>query len=414
MNIINSAIFLFVLLIGIVVPLSILPKLTLTAIVLLLFAVTINFFSGDSNNSKRPEFYEQMNYSNIHVCAIGLLLVSFVFVSRMFGDIGGEFSPTLLAKNAASILLHYLFFIFILNTRSYLMSYLKIYVFFVVIMCICAVLADLLLIFKYVSPYVDHININKMTNNSFTRDIGSVDSYIFPYYLSFIITAGGKLSLAGVEFFRITGWAHEPTSFSLLIMPALFILIGTTIIKNNLFRIFGILIIVFAWFLAASVGSAIAIILICGFIVSTLIFTKKFPLILTSSIVVIILTSSLVILLNYQAIIYDSTLLSSKINFESHTVRTALEAFTFFLPNYEKDNAFYFSFLFVWLIIFLFLFVIIRSLLLEKELNIYSLILLYVIIHSMKGSQSSIFTLIFPFFWFYVAYFSSLKDRHMN
>jgi len=395
------------------IPLSTLPALTFLGVVALLFGIITNLYNGSFIRTQKDNiyFYDQVHYGNLMLGLVGLLFLSAVYITRMFGDINGEFTVGLMLSNTGSIFLHALFFIFLVNTRKDIQNYLKIYVYFVFIMASCAILADLLLMARIVDPFSGFININEWTNGSFTRDEGVLDSYIFPYYLSFIITNGGKLGIAGLEFFRITGWAHEPTSYSLFIMPALILLISTKIVKSMLIRIFVFLTILGSWFLAGSVGSWLAVLILAFFVIALVLYTKNFPFRLTLIIFISALSVALLIFVNYDILYTQSTLLSSKFKFESETVQVAYASLTWYLPNWEADTASYYAYLFIWCILVLFLGVVLRSLIVDKKINIFAIILLYVIIHSMKGSQTSVFTLVFVFFWFYLAYFSTNSGK---
>jgi hypothetical protein len=83
-----------------------------------------------------------------------------------------------------------------------------------------------------------------------------------------------------------------------------------------------------------------------------------------------------------------------------------MKKLTFFLPGQSINQTTSLVYLTIYSIMFVFLVNVVKSLFLEKNLNPYALVVLYILFHTMKGSQDSVFIIIFPFFWFYVLYFS--------
>jgi len=401
MIVFNVFIFLFSISIGLLVPLSILPKLSAIGILLLIMGLAVSVYGAPRKIGafSKEYFVENINFSNLHVPALAIFLLFLLLASRCFAD------GVNIMTNMAVVILHVVFLIFIVNTRGYLFTYIRAYVILAFIMSFFGVISDLFLLFNIVEPNVDYVNISEMTNNAFTRDVNVSKSYIFPYNLGFILVGSGKLSFLGLEFYRISGWAHEPTTASFFVMPSMILLFQGNIIKNVCARFIMFLTILMFWILAASVGSLISIVVITSFIIVYELYTKFFPFKLST----FLIASSFccVLLISYNpGIIVESTIFTSKFDFSSHTLQTAIKALTWFMPRIENDLVHYISFMFIWSIIIYFSFVILMSLYLQKELSAYIVILAYILLHSMKGSQSSIYTLVFTFFWFYVAYFS--------
>ena len=133
-------------------------------------------------------------------------------------------------------------------------------------MSISGLIATLIVSLGFVDAYSNYVNISDLTNGSFTRDANATTSYLFPYNLGLILTGGGKLELLGYEFFRISGWAHEPTSATLFVVPSLILLIHTKVINNSIGRFSALLIISTFWFFSMSVGSFLALIILYSFI----------------------------------------------------------------------------------------------------------------------------------------------------
>jgi len=404
MLLLNSFIFLFLISISALVIPSMLPNTTTIGILLLLFGLVVNLSQklGRVSENKQPDFLKQVNYSNLAVPILGLLLLFFLFTIRSFSEDANIIS------NAGSSLIHLLFLFFIVNTREYIKIYIKAYVYFVLIMSISGLIATLIVSLGFVDAYSNYVNISDLTNGSFTRDANATTSYLFPYNLGLILTGGGKLELLGYEFFRISGWAHEPTSATLFVVPSLILLIHTKVINNSIGRFSTLLIISTFWFFSMSVGSFLALIILYSFVITLTLYIKIFPLKLTSFTIISFMLLIGVITFYVEPLL-ESSLIYSKFDFESETFQTAVDSITWFLPDASRNAVYYFSFLIIWSIIFLFSFIVLSAFVTQKDINVYALILLYIVIHTMKGSQTSVYTHLFTFFWFYMAYFSTLS-----
>ena len=272
-------------------------------------------------------------------------------------------------------------------------------------MSVAGLSANFLVTFGFFDPYMNFVNISEITDGAFSRDIGVENSYVFPYNLGFILTGSGKLNLVGFEFFRISGWAHEPTSATIFIAPAMIFLLHTRIIANKTVRFFTFAVITLFWFFAMSLGSLLAFIILYFFYLTVTLFIKYFPLKMSLAIVastfIIILAGSY-----YLEELLNSSLLYSKLHLGSQTFKTAIDSLTWFMPSKVDNQAKSFSLLFIYTIMTFFLINIFYSFAKKKYLCAYALVLLYIVIHTMKGSQESVYTHIFTFFWFYVLYYS--------
>ncbi len=394
----NSFIFLFSISISALVVPSILPKTTLIGVVLLTFGLIINLYQSSNHllENNKMEFIGNINYGNIAPPIVGIFLLLTLFTARSFSEEAN------LVSNFGLLALHAFFLLFIINTKDYLQTYIKAYILFVFLMSVSGLVATAIVSLDLIN--ISYTNINDLTNGSFTRDQGMEQSYIFPYNLGFVLSAGGKLNLLGYEFFRISGWAHEPTSATLFIAPAIILMLHTKIIRNLFFRTLITITILSFWFFSMSVGSLLAFISLYSFVLVLTLYTKIFPLKLTVSIVFFLVMITLLVSFYIEPLL-NSSIFSTKFDMEAETFQIFISELLWFIPNSAHDQIFYFTHLSIWALIMLFLFIILFSLSKEK-LNIYALILLYIVIHGMKGSQTSIYTHIFVFFWFYVAYFS--------
>jgi len=399
-TVLNSVVFLYVLSVGSLVPPSILPSTSALGVVFLLTMIILNLSSalGLVDNNKKIYFVKELNYSNILSPIIGLSLL-FILVFCLTATVGFNF-----LSSFASLVLHVGFLVFILNTRDYLLYYLKAYLYLVIVMAFCGLLASFLLTFGFADPS-SFVNISDMTDGSFSRDEDMIGSYLFPYNLGFILTGGGKLSLLGFEFFRISGWAHEPTSATLFVAPSIILLLHTKVIMSNFLRFGALALIASFWIFALSVGSLFAFVILYFFYITITLYIKIFPLKLTLSIIFTLFSLALFLSFNIEGFL-NSTLLTSKLNLSAQTFQVAISRLMFYLPSQAHSSLNSFTFLFIYSIIFFFLLNILYSFLREKDLNPFALIPLYIIIHSMKGSQDSVFLLTNAFFWFYISYFS--------
>ena len=400
MAIINSLIFLFVFSISALVLPSILPLTTFLGILLLIFGIILNLHQGlgfvDKNN--KVDFLNQINYSNILNPIACLLLLFFLFFALNFTE-GWVFTSSF-----AKLVLHVLFLVYIINTRDHLLIYIKSYIFLVLLMSATGLTATALVTFGFVGGDT-YVNISELTGGAFTRDIGFEESYLFPYYLGLILTASGKLSLLGFEFFRISGWAHEPTSATLFVAPAMILLMHTKIIGNSITKFSMLAVISVFWLFAMSVGSFLAFIILYSFYISVTLFTKIFPLKLTSFIFISLFITILFFSFYLDQLI-ESSILYTKFNMQSETFQGAMESLSWFMPEKANSQADSFGLLVIFAVFFFFLANVLYSFLVQKDLNAYALVVLYILIHSMKGSQETVYELTFAFFWFYVLYFS--------
>jgi hypothetical protein len=397
----NCIIFLYVISIGLLVPPSILPHTNFIGILLLLGIIILNLSSiGGDKISNKVEFLENISYSNILMPVICLLLMFLLVFAQSFGK---DFS---FLSSFAGLILHVLLLVFIINTKNYLLAYLRSYIYLVLIMACAGLIALSLVKFGVVSVDENFVNIAELSNGSFTRDLGWAESYIFPYNLGLILVGSGELDLLGWKFYRISGWAHEPSTATLFIAPAMILLFKTKIISTSLIRISALTLITFFWFFCMSIGSLFSFILIYLFYIFVTLFIKIFPLKLSlfilCSIGVIILTG-----IYFVEEIQTSTIFSSKLNLESETFQGALRRLTWFIPSMASSPQESSVLLAIYAIIFLFLFNIFYSFSTGNDLNPFALVVFYIVIHSMKGSQGSVYFLTSTFFWFYILYFST-------
>jgi hypothetical protein len=403
MPLLNVLTFLLTISLTILALPSFAPKISLLVLLLLIFSIGLNTILQHS----RPQYNNQGWSHNIHYGLTSIPLLAIILLCtwlslRIFNTDSNIYADFILMVS------HLMFFIFIVNTKDYIFLYKKYYIFLVFVMASFGLIANLLLTFDLIDISSHYFNLSEATKGAYTRDIGAGDSYAFPYSLGLILIGSGKLELLGFEFFRISGWAHEPTSATLFIAPAMILLLHGEVIKQSSLRLVMFVIICTFWFFAMSVGSLLAFLILYSMVILLILFINYFPYKLSISLFVG-LSTSFMLFLYFLDPLLGSSIFTTKFDLESESLGESIEMLTWFIPSAEKYTSFYFSHLILWMIIFIFLFVAILGLMKSSKNafpNPYALILLYIIIHSMKGSQGTVYYLFFSFFWFYIAYFS--------
>ena len=404
MPLINVFTFLLTLCLTILVIPSFIPKISFLILLLLTFSIGVNSVIKTKKRYNNSEWLSDIHYGLSHIPLFAIILLAFWVATRFFNsediNIYGDF---------ILVVSHLFFFVFLVNTKDYIFLYKKYYVLLVFIMAICGLIANFIISLNLIDISYSWFNLSEATNGAFTRDLhDDYKSYSFPYFLGLILIGSGKLNFLGYEFFRISGWAHEPTSATLFVAPALILLIHGEIIKKFFFRAVMFVIIGAFWLFAMSVGSLLAFLILYPSVILLILFINVFPYKLSTRLFIIILLFMMILPI-YMEPILESSIFTSKFDFSSETFQEAISQLTWFIPGSEKSTGYYFSHFFLWTIILLFTFVALFALTNmgnKKFPNPYAIILLYIIIHSMKGSQETVFYLFFTFFWFYLAYFS--------
>jgi hypothetical protein len=153
-----------------------------------------------------------------------------------------------------------------------------------------------------------------------------------------------------------------------------------------------------------AIGSVAAFIILYSIILFAYIYTHDYP----KKICVFLFGLFILFvpfIIFYNEIIFNSSIILSKIDTSSQTFQTAVNQITWMLPDNFVSIWNYAFDVFLWTLILTMFFVSINGIIYRKFVDVNSLALLYLIIHSMKGSQESVFMLIYAFFWFYVSYY---------
>jgi len=377
------------------------PNIVAISVFLISFALLFNAFfkSHDLRYIEEKKITSKtVNFSNL---SIPILVLLVLFLNLFFIS----FSPNSnINANFSLFVLHALFLLFIINTQEHIVVYIRAYILLAIVMSFCGVLAQLI-VETGLNPAGSYVNLGELTNGAYSRDRGNDFSYLFPFNLGLILTGDGTFSYGGFSFYRISGWAHEPTSATLFIAPAILLLVHSNIVKNILYRLIGLTILLIFWLFAMAIGSILAFIILYAILGITTLHIKYFPKKLSLLLLVGFILLMPIVLYFYESI-FSTQILLSKFSFESHTMSVAIDNLTWFMPDENKTTTYYLSHLFLWVNIFIFLYVSITGIISKKFIDVNSLVLFYLVLHTMKGSQESVFLLIFIFFWLYVAHFS--------
>ena len=428
LKIINIFVFLYCFCIGSLFLTSFIPRTTFVATVMLIIAILLNSaikFSKTISTvatSNIRRLVENMHYGNVYIPALVLLLFTTYMVVRSI------YMPTRFVSNLSSSILLSLFLVFIINTKEYLGTYLKAYILLVFVMSFCGAITWLLVMsgsYHVGEIYGTYANLNALTHGAFVRDATVTNSYVWPYYLGLVLTGETSVNLLGYEFYRISGWAHEPSSATVFVVPAILLLFKDDVFKNRLIRGILLITIISFWLFCASVGSLMAVLILAATYILTTLYIRLFPFKLSLTIF-LTLVSSIFLLILYFEPISESTLFSTKFNMDSHTMQMAINRLLWFshevtLVSRMLDDdgnqvlgLHYFGYLIIWMIISVFLWIIASDTFATGKLSIYSIILMYLILHAMKGSYLTVYVHISTFFWFFVAYFAMHKRDNYN
>lgn len=376
---------------------SMIPNYSLVLVVLLTFAILFNAFFTEALEKE-----SNINFSNIAIPISVLLLLSLVLIFK-------SFEGSNLYANSILFVIHFMFLAFFIITKKYLNLYIKSYVVFVFIMATAGLLADLIYILGYVNEGRWSVNLSELTDGSFRRDLGRESSYLFPYNLGFILNGGNLYDFAGLQFYRISGWAHEPTSASLFIAPAIIYLIHGSIIKNTFYRMFMLATVITFWIFVMAIGSLAAFILIYSFTTIAFIYSRHYPKKL--SLFLFLMTIIFIPLIMYfNEVILNSSLILSKFDTSSETFQVFMRQISWASQNNYTTITKYAFNIFLWALILTMLYVSINGIIYRRFVDPNSLALFYIVVHSMKGSQESVFLLLFTFFWFYVSYYGTKTE----
>jgi hypothetical protein len=284
-----------------------------------------------------------------------------------------------------------LFIILLINLNEKKIYYsIKCYVYLAIIFSFCGLISWILISFDITAIGDNPYNLFIATDGKFGRDSDILNSYEYPYGLGLVLTGGHNFYFGDFYFYRASGWAHEPTTATLFVVPAMIILtLGRNIYFAKINKYFYFIIIFLFWSVCLSFGSIISIILLSFISALFNFYRNKFS----------------IYNLYFLFFMLGLTILYLKTNFEfSNLLENKISGFNvafeqLLLSRYHNmwDLFYGFTMIFIALITII---ISLKSLLINKYSRLFGYIVLYIIIHSGKGSWE--LTLNYQFFIFFL------------
>jgi len=287
-------------------------------------------------------------------------------------------------------------------------SLIKAYVYLTIIMSFFGILSWWLVNFDFIQDGNFKFSLFENSHGKYNRDkFDELGGYTAPYYLGLVLTASYEYSIMGFSYYRASGWAHEPTSATLFIVPAMLLLFtNKSMFHNSLQPIYFMIVFIF-WLVCSAMGSIISLIVL-GVIASIFYLLRRgitLKFLLTSCTTIIV---GIILLPNINEVLESSTLIKDK--FQGNTSPfIKLYNFLFWI---DQDNNVVIT---LALQAFVYYYLFIGTMIVLKGKNtavcMYGYICLYIVIHGAKGSWIHISMYIFSFFFFYVAVFASYRGK---
>jgi len=391
---------------GVIVHISMVPKASILIFLLLSFLILLSPLYHSkrklTDNFSQADFnFLSYQKAIIDILLFFVLVISFILINTYFFSGGSPLS------NVARLTVLILASIFIITYSNLIESFIRHYIIFVFIMSVVA----LVIYFLIASGFLDYqqyfVDLSSLSRGSFNRDKGYFGAYSAPYLLNFILIGSGKLSFAGLDFYRMSAWMHEPTFASLFISPAFLILLfKKNIIENNKIRIIFLQVILFHILVLASVAAYIGLLIVISLYI---LFNKwESPSTIFALGVVLLFTIGIVYYDLHNSSYEISSLLKSKFGPNSESYKFMIERLFWFL-NYDEFNPqIFYSSLIINLFLYYVIILAIKSIV-AGNANIFAVIILYIAIHSFKGMQENIFML--PFLAVFYTMFSLLEAK---
>ena len=266
-----------------------------------------------------------------------------------------------------------------------------------------------------------YVNLSVLSDGAITRDLTFGDkSYFAPLFLSLIDNFGTPETFYGFSYSRATGWSHEPVTATIMPAIAIILLVTTKKELTKSFKLkiflllsnFGLLII------ASSLTPFLALVL--TFLITLLLNDNTLKIILFFLLVIFI--SILIMYLNLGASL-EISILSNRLSIEnSESLKHLLSNFLWFreLPNHKNYGLTLLMNSTLWFQILVFYIMSITALIIKEKRFLVErsliLSLIYIMTHSMKGIQDSIFTygIVIMICAFVIGTFSKLRMEIRN
>jgi hypothetical protein len=142
---------------------------------------------------------------------------------------------------------------------------LKTYLYFCFFMSICGSMASILINTELVNLNEFKLSLTDISSGRFNWDVDIENGFNAPYGLGLVLTKGSSLYyFLGIPFYRSSGWSYEPTFASFFVVPSLILLIRENLINKKIRLIMGavILFFLFCCFSVASFAALLSLFVI--------------------------------------------------------------------------------------------------------------------------------------------------------
>ncbi len=139
------------------------------------------------------------------------------------------------------------------------------YIVFCFIMSFCGALASIMVNTQMVSINEFKVNLTELSDSRFNWDEDLENGFNAPYGLGLVLTKGSTLYyFLSIPFFRSSGWSYEPTFASFFVVPSLILLIREKFFSRRLQITMGIVIVFFllCCFSVASIAALLSLLVI--------------------------------------------------------------------------------------------------------------------------------------------------------
>jgi len=286
------------------------------------------------------------------------------------------------------------------------------YIVFVFIMSFCGFAAWILLQFDFVQKGEFAFSLFRATDGRMTRDMDFKNGgYDAPFYLGLILTKSSYYSFLDFSYWRASGWAHEPTTATLFVTPALIILaLNKKLFSKGWRKIFFFTTAGF-WLVCSAVGSIVAVFGLIVIRVSLSFLRTDLTVKKVIGIIIFLAAGVVFIDFIYEKIIL-SQLIQNKFSSRSVSLKQAIESSFWFLYPFGIFS--FFTSITRDLFLLFILIQSVKGILKDGNSAVYGYASLYFILHSLKESFYHVSSYLLMFFFFYILMFYRQKTANNN
>ena len=142
--------------------------------------------------------------------------------------------------------------------------FLKLYIIFALIWTVCGTLSWAIVNLNIIDiDFHKHIfELSSQTGGRMVRNINNNLFYLNPFGLGLVEVYHSAYEIMGISFLRASGWAHEPVTSSLYIMPAFLLAINVRLFSKTLNRLIISSLFIFIFAISQSITTLVAAIFI--------------------------------------------------------------------------------------------------------------------------------------------------------